>query len=138
MDFWSNSVNGKFYIPYSDLVNQDYIYDLVSDPNYTDSVIIRVWTNRCFYDTESVCDRNFEPVAFSDIYYLSNGVIYFHNGFDNYFGSTNEIPFENITNDIYYRSDFPDILIIFFFLFFFIIFIPYKLFARFFGRWLKV
>ncbi len=43
-----------------------------------------------------------------------------------------------ITNEFYYRNDFANILIIFIILFFFIIFIPYKICSRAFGRWLKI
>ena len=44
---------------------------------------------------------------------------------------------DNITNDYWYRQDLSEILIIFFVMFFFIIYIPFKLFRRIFGRWLK-
>ena len=43
-----------------------------------------------------------------------------------------------ITNDYYYRVDFSNILIIFLIFALFIIFIPYKIFSRLFGRWLKL
>ena len=39
-----------------------------------------------------------------------------------------------ITNDFYYRNDFWAICIIFLTLFFFVIFLPFKLFQRFFRR----
>lgn len=42
-----------------------------------------------------------------------------------------------ITNDIFYRVDISNILIIFFVLCFFIVIIPLKVFSRLFGRWLK-
>lgn len=43
-----------------------------------------------------------------------------------------------ITNDVYYRSDFDSVLIIFLILFIFIIVLPYKIMSRAFGRWLKI
>lgn len=43
-----------------------------------------------------------------------------------------------ITNDFYYRNDFPDILVMFFIIAFFVLFIPYKIFSRSLGRWLKL
>lgn len=44
----------------------------------------------------------------------------------------------DITNDIYYRIDFVNILITFAILSYFIIFLPYKIMSRVFGRWLKL
>lgn len=43
-----------------------------------------------------------------------------------------------ITDDFYYRNDFPDILLMFFIISFFVLFIPYKIFSRSLGRWLKL
>lgn len=42
-----------------------------------------------------------------------------------------------ISNDYYYRNDFPDILFIFLVFSIFIVYIPFKIFSRAFGRWLK-
>ena len=44
----------------------------------------------------------------------------------------------DITNDYYYRVDFSNILIIFLVFSIFIIYLPYKIFSRLFGRWLKL
>ena len=43
-----------------------------------------------------------------------------------------------ITNDYYYRNDFDSICIIFLIFALFIIYLPYKLWSRLFGRWLKL
>ena len=43
-----------------------------------------------------------------------------------------------ITNDVYYRIDFVNILIIFSIFSYFIIFLPFKIISRAFGRWLKL
>lgn len=43
-----------------------------------------------------------------------------------------------ITNDIYYRVDLANILIIFTIFCYFIIFLPFKIISRAFGRWLKL
>lgn len=43
-----------------------------------------------------------------------------------------------LTDSIYYRNDFDSILIIFLILFIFIIYFPFRIFSRFFGRWLKL
>lgn len=43
-----------------------------------------------------------------------------------------------ITHDYYYRIDFMNICIIFLIFALFIVYLPYKLFSRLFGRWLKL
>lgn len=43
-----------------------------------------------------------------------------------------------ITDNWFYRLDLPDILISFTIICLFIFYIPYKIFSRFFGRWLKL
>lgn len=42
------------------------------------------------------------------------------------------------TTNIFYRTDIDRILIIFIILFFICLILPYKVFSRFFGRWLKL
>ena len=42
-----------------------------------------------------------------------------------------------ITNDFYYRNDFDSICIIFLVFSIFVVYLPYKIFSRLFGRWLK-
>lgn len=42
-----------------------------------------------------------------------------------------------ITNDFYYRNDFDSICFIFMIFSIFIVYLPYKIFSRLFGRWLK-
>lgn len=49
--------------------------------------------------------------------------------FDNY---------TNFTSDVFYRNDIDSILIIFLILFIIIIFVPYKIISRLFGRWFKI
>jgi len=44
----------------------------------------------------------------------------------------------DITNDYYYRVDFANICLIFFIFSIFVIYLPYKIFSRLFGRWLKL
>lgn len=43
-----------------------------------------------------------------------------------------------ITNDYYYRNDFASICLIFIIFAIIIIYLPFKLFSRLFGRWLKL
>lgn len=42
-----------------------------------------------------------------------------------------------ITNDFYYRNDFSSICLIFLVFSIFVVYLPYKIFSRLFGRWLK-
>ena len=43
----------------------------------------------------------------------------------------------DITNDYYYRNDFDSICIIFLIFSIFVVYLPYKVFSRLFGRWFK-
>ena len=45
---------------------------------------------------------------------------------------------DKFTDNYFYRLDFVNIVIIFFIMFLFLIYMPYKIYARMFGRWLKV
>lgn len=45
---------------------------------------------------------------------------------------------DNITTDFYYRNDLDKILVIFFIIAIICIYLPYKIFSRAFGRWLKL
>lgn len=82
---------------------------------------------------------NNKEVNYRDYYYNSN---YLYNDGIQSFSTYSTIPTcldsSVITTDFYYRNDIADILIIFVILSLFIIYFPYKLFSRFFGRWLKL
>ena len=45
---------------------------------------------------------------------------------------------DNFTTEFYYRNDFDKILLIFFILLIILIYFPYKMISRLFGRWLKL
>ena len=45
---------------------------------------------------------------------------------------------DNFTTDYYYRFDFSDIVIIFLVFSLIVIYVPYKIISRAFGRWLKL
>lgn len=49
-----------------------------------------------------------------------------------------QIAYNKFTNDQWYRNDLSDGLIIFLIMFIFMIYLPYKICSRLFGRWLKV
>ena len=68
---------------------------------------------------------------------------------DNYIqqqGSTNFSPYTNITcldsdnftDEIWYRQDIADILIVTSFFIILLMVLPFRIFSRFFGRWLKL
>lgn len=48
------------------------------------------------------------------------------------------LPKQSITNDYVYRTDFSDILIIVLVFSIFCFYLPYKVFSRIMGRWMKV
>ena len=44
----------------------------------------------------------------------------------------------NLTNDYFYRNDFPDILIMLVIILLITVYLPYRIVSRLFGRWLKI
>ena len=73
-------------------------------------------------------------------YYIKSNYIY-RDGFgqwNNYSTLPICIDSDLITNSYYYRNDFDSICIIFLVFALFIIYIPYKIWSRLFGRWLKL
>lgn len=87
---------------------------------------------------EEVPENNMD-VSYRDFYINSN---YIYTDGVQSFGQYSTLPIclssSSISNDVYYRNDFDQILIIFFILSIFIVWLPYKIFSRFFGRWLKL
>lgn len=45
---------------------------------------------------------------------------------------------DQLTNEFWYRNDLSDILISFMIMSIFIVYLPFKIFSRLFGRWLKI
>lgn len=83
--------------------------------------------------------QNNREVSYRD-YYLKSNYIY-RDGIQS-FGSYTTLPacleMSVLTDSFYYRNDFSSILIIFLIMFIFVIYFPYRVISRFFGRWLKV
>ena len=48
------------------------------------------------------------------------------------------IPSSNLVSDVYYRVDFPSILMTIFIFLILLFYFPYKIISRVFGRWLRV
>lgn len=73
-------------------------------------------------------------------YYIKSDYIY-RDGYGQW-GQYSTLPTclssSDITNDFYYRVDFSNICIIFLILSIFIVYLPYKIWSRLFGRWLKL
>lgn len=114
----------KTYLP-SDLINQNYKYRI--NNNY----YVVITNDNCYtnYNT-TYCDCvNVFPqldYIISETYSCSTTQ------------STNYVSYNKFTDDFYYRIDLSSILIIFFVLSIFIVYLPYRIMSRIFGRWLKI
>lgn len=112
----------------------------VPDTSYQCYVLVNKDTIRA-YQTKPYHPGNNQQINinYRDYYITSN---YLYTDGTQSFGNYSTIPIcldsDIITNDFYYRNDFDSILFIFVVLCIFIIYIPYKIFSRLFGRWLKV
>lgn len=73
-------------------------------------------------------------------YYIKSDYIYRDSSqtFTSYSTPPTCLSSDIITSDIYYRVDFVNILIIFSIFCYFIVFLPFKIISRSFGRWLKL
>lgn len=111
------------YLP-SDYIKSEYKYTL-SDG------VIRVITNKNCYQNYNSTYCDCYDIYLNNDYLVSNTINCNNN-------PTNYITSENFTSDFYYRKDFDSILVIFLILSIFIIYIPYRVLSRIFGRWLRV
>lgn len=101
---------------------------------------------KCFYVRSEGVIRAYKqnPTYNSNIeyrdYYINSNYIYTdgYQSFSQYSTLPVCLSSNDITTDFYYRNDIADILIIFVILSIFIIYLPCKIFSRFFGRWLKL
>ncbi len=111
------------YLP-ADLINSNFKYTVSNG-------IIRVITNNnCYQNYNStLCDCY-------DVY-LNNDYLV-SNSFSCNYNPSSFLSSNKFTDDFYYRTDFDSILIIFLILSIFIFLIPYKVFSRCFGRWLRI
>lgn len=113
----------KTYLP-SESINSNYHYS-VSGDNY----LIRT-NNNCYTQYST---------TYCDCYYIypKNDYIKSELQTCNYNSGT-WVNSNQFTSDYWYRLDIASILIIFTILFVFIIYMPYRIISRWFGRWLKV
>lgn len=112
----------------------------VPDTNYQCYVLLNKDTIRAYHTKPYNPGYNQQiDINYRDYYITSN---YLYTDGTQSFSNYSTIPIclssDIITNDFYYRNDFDSILFIFVVLCIFIIYIPYKIFSRLFGRWLKV
>lgn len=104
----------KIYLP-SDLVNKDC---KVVNENY-----VRVYLNNTY-------------TSWTDVYFKSG--YYLKSGQTNYTNNVSCDTLNTYTDNIYYRYDLSDTLIIFLVLSIFCFWLPYKILSRSFGRWLRI
>lgn len=112
----------KYYIP-SDLLNSNYTY--VLSPN--DYITINTNTGCSGYGNTCTCYRlDYNHYYRSGAFNCSTSTSSFH------------LNYSDLTSDYYYRNDFPSIVIMVFCLSIMLLYFPYKIFSRLFGRWLKI
>lgn len=112
----------KTYLP-TEFINSNYTYQIDND-----SIIINKHTNCTQGMGINYCDC---AIVYPNNDYIST---YNYRCIEN---SSYNIDYTSFTDDIYYRLDLWKILVIFVVLFIFIIYIPYRIISRLFGRWLK-
>lgn len=102
--------------------------------------------NKCYVVQNEQVIRAYDTIPSNNTsykyrdYYINSNYIY-KDGSGNWSQySTLPVCLDNslITTDFYYRLDFPNILFIFLVFSIFIVYIPFKIFSRAFGRWLKL
>ena len=82
--------------------------------------------------------QNNKNINYTDYYFSSNYLS--REGTQN-FGQYSTLPTclptDDLTSNYIYRNDFPDILVMFIIISIFVVYIPYRIFSRFFGRWFR-
>lgn len=75
--------------------------------------------------------------SWTDVYFKSDYML--KKGSSNY-GQTNVVcdNLNTYTDNVYYRYDMPNILIMFFIIIIICFWFPYRIFSRAFGRWLRI
>lgn len=114
-------MNNLIYVPDYESTNCAYMYS---------NNVLRVYDEQPRYNS---------TITYTD-YMVDNHYLY-RNGsttFSNYSTLPVCLDSSSLTTNMYYRTDFDNILVIFFILFIFIVYIPIKLFSRLFGRWFKL
>ena len=133
----NSNIYGRYYLP-SEFINSNYQYQFRMTQSYT-QWFVRVYTNVDTTGGTVLCSPSSNPCIFYDVYFTQGNFVWTENS-----GRiTNQTQYpildsSRFTNDYVYRTDFDKSLVIFLILFIFIIFIPYKIISRLFGRWFKL
>lgn len=113
----------------------------VPDTSYPCYEVIDRHTIRVYKDTP-VYSKTIEYFdVYLDEHYLTGSTYstwYWYNNESSHSTLPTCILKDNLTSDFWYRNDLADILIIFLILAIFIILVPFRIFSRFLGRWLKL
>ena len=96
---------------------------------------LRVYTDNFEYNK----NINYYDLYLDEHYMQNFGTEWFwYNDHNNHSNFPPCVSMNDVTDDFYYRNDFDSILIIFLIISIFVFLIPFKVFSRLFGRWLKV
>lgn len=112
----------KTYLP-STFINNNYRYKINGD------YFTIITNNNCFSQYSN---------TYCDCYNVYPKLDYINSEVSSCNINTNYVTSDKFSSDIYYRIDFVNIMIIFCIFAYFIIFLPYKIMSRLFGRWLKL
>lgn len=103
--------------------------------NYSCYVVNSDSTIRAY---KTIPQRN-SDVNYRDYYYTSN---YLYKDGTQAFSQYSQLPIclakSDLTSNIFYRNDLSSILVSFIILAFLVVYLPYKIFSRAFGRWFKL
>ena len=102
--------------------------------------------NKCYVVQSEGVIRGYDRVPTNNIsysyrdYYINSNYIYREGTGQWSQYSTLPVCLDNdiITSNFYYRNDFDSICLVFLIFSIFVIYLPYKIFSRLFGRWLKL
>ena len=112
-----------YYLP-SNLINQNYKYS-INNYYYTVRTNNNCYTN---YNT-TYCDCY--DVYFNNDYLTTNAYSCNYN-------TTTNVDYSNFSSEFWYKNNIQDSFFIFLILAIFIIYIPYRIFCKFLGRWLSL
>ena len=108
-------------------------------PHYNKNNTCVVITNKDTIRVYNQVPTHNSTIDYTD-YYVNSHYLY-NTGtqtFNQYSNLPSCIAKEELTDNVYYRTDYADCLIIFFILFIFCFYVPYRIIKRFFGRWFNV
>lgn len=130
-----NVSSPTLYFPYSEFLNNNYIFYLHNDNIYiANKTCINgvVGNSQCYFLIYNIYhglySKNYGDIAQINYDKMISQID------DSYYQTT----YTNFTTNYLYSPYIDKILIVTFILFIFVIYMPYKIVSRMFGRWLKV